>query len=204
MQTINGAVVGLGYWGPNLARNFAAIPGCELAWCCDEREELREHWSRTFPSTRFTAELDDLLADDTLDAVVLATPVPTHGPLAERALDAGKHCLVEKPLAYTVADAERAAAAAERSGRILMVGHLLVYHPGVQKLKAIADSGELGDIRYIYSHRLNLGQPPTAETARWSLGAHDVSVVLHLAQEDPEVVEARGEAYTRPAIEDVV
>src|SRR3954469_6274268 len=197
-------VVGLGYWGPNLARNFAAIPGCELAWCCDASEQARARWAPSFPAARFTAELDDLLEDDTLDAVVLATPVPTHGPLAERVLDAGKHCLVEKPLAYTVADAERAVAAAERSGRILMVGHLLVYHPGVDMLKAIADSGELGDIHYIYSQRLNLGQLRRDENALWSLGAHDVSVILHLAGEDPSLTEARGEAYSNPGVEDVV
>jgi len=197
-------VVGLGYWGPNLARNFAAIPGVELAWCCDASEQSRTRWAPSFQTARFTADIDDLLSDDALDGIVLATPVPTHGPLAERVLDAGKHCLVEKPLAYTVADAERAVAAAERSGRILMVGHLLVYHPGVDKLKAIADSGELGDIHYIYSHRLNLGKLRSDENALWSLGAHDISVVLHLAGEDPDFVEARGEAYTRAGVEDVV
>ncbi len=197
-------VVGLGYWGPNLARNFAAIPGCELAWCCDGSEAARERWAPAFPNARFTGEIEELLADPELDAVVLATPVPTHGPLAERVLAAGKHCFVEKPLAYTVEDAERAVAAAAAADRILMVGHLLVYHPGVEKLKAIADSGELGDIHYIYSHRLNLGQLRTDENALWSLGAHDVSVVLHLAGEDPDVLEARGEAYTRAGVEDVV
>jgi predicted dehydrogenase len=197
-------VVGLGYWGPNLARNFAAIGGCELAWCCDSDDERRERWARAFPGARFTADLDDLLADAGLDAVVLATPVATHGPLAQRVLTAGKHCFVEKPLAYTVEDAERAVAAARESGRTLMVGHLLVHHPGVEKLKAIADAGELGDIRYIYSHRLNLGQLRHDENALWSLGAHDVSVVLHLAGEAPHAAEARGEAYTRPGVEDVV
>jgi predicted dehydrogenase len=197
-------VVGLGYWGPNLARNFAAIPGCELAWCCDASEQARARWAPSFQTAKFTADIEDLLGDDTLDAIVLATPVPTHGPLAERVLDAGKHCLVEKPLAYTVEDAERAVAAAARSGNILMVGHLLVYHPGVDKLKAIADSGELGDIHYIYSHRLNLGKLRSDENALWSLGAHDISVVLHLANENPDTVEARGEAYTRAGVEDVV
>jgi predicted dehydrogenase len=197
-------VVGLGYWGPNLARNFAAIGGCELAWCCDSDDDRRERWARGFPGTRFTADLDDLLGDRDLDAVVLATPVATHGPLAHRVLSAGKHCFVEKPLAYTVQDAERAVAAARESGRTLMVGHLLVHHPGVEKLKTIADAGELGDIRYIYSHRLNLGQLRHDENALWSLGAHDVSVVLHLAGEEPYAVEARGEAYTRPGVEDVV
>src|SRR3954447_15931927 len=193
MQTINVAVVGLGYWGPNLARNLAAIPGCELAWCCDESEAVRERWAAAFPGARFTGEFDDLLADATLDGIVLATPVPTHGPLAERVLAAGKHCFVEKPLAYTVQDAELAVAAAEAADRLLMVGHLLVYHPGVQMLKEIADSGELGDIHYIYSQRLNLGQLRSDENALWSLGAHDVSVILHLAGEDPDLVEARGE-----------
>jgi predicted dehydrogenase len=204
MQPINVGVVGLGYWGPNLARNFAAIPSANLAWCCDETEANRERWKPSFPSARFTADLQDLLDDPELDAVVLATPVPTHGPLAERVLLAGKHCYVEKPLAYTVEDAERAVAAARQADRLLMVGHLLVYHPGVEMLKSIADSGELGEIHYIYSQRLNLGQLRSDENALWSLGAHDVSVILHLAGQDPTLVEARGEAYTRPGVEDVV
>ena len=135
---------------------------------------------------------------------MLATPVPTHGPLAERVLAAGKHCFVEKPLAYSVGEAEAAVAAAERADRILMVGHLLVYHPGVAKLEEIAATGELGDIHYIYSHRLNLGKLRADENALWSLGAHDVSVVLHLAGEEPELVEARGESYMREPVEDVV
>jgi predicted dehydrogenase len=202
--TIRLGVAGLGYWGPNLARNFAALPGCELAWCCDPSEAARERYARALPSARFTAELGDLLGDPELDAVVLATPVPTHAALAERVLLAGKHCFVEKPLAQSVADAERAVAAAAQSGRTLMVGHLLEYHPGVAKLKEIADSGELGEIHYIYSNRLNLGKLRADENALWSLGAHDVSVVLHLADEEPYELAARGESYTRPGIEDVV
>jgi predicted dehydrogenase len=197
-------VAGLGYWGPNLARNFAALPGCELTWCCDASEEARARWAPSFPRTRFTADLGDLLADPQLDAVVLATPVPTHAALAEHVLRAGKHCFVEKPLAQSVAGAELAVAAAARSGRVLMVGHLLEYHPGVAKLKEIAGSGELGDIHYIYSNRLNLGQLRADENALWSLGAHDVSVVLHLADEEPSELDARGESYMRPGIEDVV
>jgi predicted dehydrogenase len=119
-------------------------------------------------------------------------------------LRAGKHCFVEKPLAQSFAEAERAVAAAAESGRILMVGHLLQYHPGVAKLKEIAGSGELGDIHYIYSNRLNLGQLRADENALWSLGAHDVSVVLHLAGEEPSELDARGESYMRRGIEDVV
>ncbi len=128
-------VAGLGYWGPNLARNFDALPGCELAWCCDASEEARERIAPQFPGVRFTGELDELLADPALDAIVLATPVPTHADLAVRVLQAGKHCFVEKPLAQSVTDAERAVAAAAASGRLLMVGHLLEYHPGVRKLR---------------------------------------------------------------------
>jgi predicted dehydrogenase len=203
-MTVRIGVVGLGYWGPNLARNFGAIAGCELAWCCDGSAEARERWAPAFPGARFTGSLDDLLADETLDAVALATPVPTHGELAERVLRAGKHCFVEKPLAQSAAEAERAVAAADAAGRILMVGHLLEYHPGIARLKEIAASGELGDVHYLYSNRLNLGQLRADENALWSLGAHDVSVVLHLAGEEPYEVEARGESYMRDGVEDVV
>jgi len=197
-------VVGLGYWGPNLARNFARLPDCRLSWCCDSSPAARERLAGSWPDTRFTADLDELLADPGLDAVALATPVATHAPLALRVLEAGKHCLVEKPLAQSAADAERLVDASEESGLVLMVGHLLEYHPGVQKLKEIADSGRLGEVHYIYSNRLNLGKLRADENALWSLGAHDVSVVLHLAGEEPHEVEARGESYMRPGVEDVV
>ncbi|MGI9099365.1 MAG: Gfo/Idh/MocA family protein [Solirubrobacteraceae bacterium] len=197
-------VVGLGYWGPNLARNLDALDGVELAWCCDAREQARERLAASFRRTRFTADLEDLLADDELDAVIVATPVPTHAQLAVRVLQAGKHCFVEKPLAQSVADGERAVAAAREADRLLMVGHLLEYHPGVRKLKQVADSGELGEIHYIYSNRLNLGQLRADENALWSLGAHDISVILHLAGEDPHELSAHGESYMRPGVEDVV
>jgi len=198
------AVVGLGYWGPNLARNFEALPGCELRWCCDGDPAVRERLARTFGSTRFTDSLDEVLADPELDAVVLATPVPTHAELAIRVLEAGKHCFVEKPLARSVKDARAVLDAAAAAGRIVMVGHLLEYHPGVRKLKEVVDSGELGEIHYIYSNRLNLGQLRADENALWSLGAHDVSVLLLLAGEEPYEVTARGESYMRDGIEDVV
>jgi len=203
-QVVRVGVVGLGYWGPNLARNFDAEPGCELRWCCDSDSDTLERFSRTYRGTRLTARLDDLLEDPELDAVALATPVSSHAELATRVLGADKHCFVEKPLAQSVADAERAVEAAERSGRILMVGHLLEYHPGVRKLKQIVDEGELGRIHYIYSNRLNLGQLRADENALWSLGAHDVSVVLYLADEEPSEFAAYGECYMREGIEDVV
>jgi predicted dehydrogenase len=197
-------VAGLGYWGPNLARNFAGLADSELRWLCDGSEEARDKAAAQWPGVRVTADLDDLLADPELEAVVLATPVPSHADLAVRVLEAGKHCFVEKPLAQSVADAERAVAAAERSGKILMVGHLLEYHPGVLALKGLAESGELGEIYYIYGNRLNLGKLRADENALWSLGAHDVSVVLTLAGEEPTEAVAHGESYVRPGVEDVV
>jgi predicted dehydrogenase len=198
-------VVGLGYWGPNIARNFDAIPGVELSWACDASEERREMLREGFPHVRLTRELSDLLSDPELDAVALATPVPTHGQLSTAVLQAGKHCFVEKPLAASVPEAEEAVRAAQENGRLLMVGHLLEYHPGVRKLKELSDSGELGDrIYYIYGNRLNLGKLRADENALWSLGAHDVSVVLRLADEEPEEAVAYGQSYVRPGVEDVV
>jgi predicted dehydrogenase len=197
-------VVGLGYWGPNLARNFAALPGCELAWLCDASPEARGRLERSFPSARSTGELSDLLADDQLDAIVLATPVPTHAELAIAVAGAGKHCFVEKPLATTAAGAERAVAAAADAGKILMVGHLLEYHPAVARLKQLVDSEELGQLYYIYGNRLNLGKLRADENALWSLGAHDVSVALHLIGEEPEECIAHGASYVRESVQDVV
>jgi predicted dehydrogenase len=199
------AVAGLGYWGPNLARNFAGLRDSEVRWLCDADEEALARAAAALRVARTTGSLDEVLADPEVDAVVLATPVPTHADLAVRVLQAGKHCFVEKPLAQSSADAERAVEAAQAAGRILMVGHLLEYHPGVRKLKEIADSGDLGDIHYIYSNRLNLGVLRADENALWSLGAHDVSVVLYLADgEEPIECEARGESYMQAGIEDVV
>src|SRR6201994_2845838 len=199
------AVVGLGYWGPNLARNFNAIPGCELAWLCDASPDALARVGASFPAARLTGDLGEFLADPTVDAVGLGTPVVTHADLAARVLEAGKHCFVEKPLGQTVAEAERAVAAADSSGRVLMVGHLLEYHPGVQRLKQLVDSGELGDrIFYIYGNRLNLGKLRADENALWSLGAHDVSVVLYLADEEPWEFVAHGESYVQEGVEDVV
>jgi predicted dehydrogenase len=197
-------VVGLGYWGPNLARNLDRLPDAELSWLCDASEEALARWGAAFPSARTTTSLDDLLADDSLDAVVVATPVPTHAELAQRVLAAGKHCFVEKPLGRAEAEAEAVVEAARAAERVLMVGHLLEYHPGVERLSELVASGELGDIRYIYSNRLNLGKHRQDENALWSLGAHDVSVILRLAGEEPYDCTAVGESYVKPGVEDVV
>ncbi len=203
-QPIRVGVAGLGYWGPNLARNFAAIPGCELRWLCDPSEQARQRAAPRFPGVRLTGDLGELLGDEALDAVVLATPVPTHAALAVSVLEAGKHCFVEKPLATTAADAQRAVDAAARAGRTLMVGHLLEYHPAVDRLKQLLDEGELGDLYYVYGNRLNLGKLRADENALWSLGAHDVSVILRLIGEEPEECVAHGRSYVRAGVEDVV
>ncbi len=197
-------VVGLGYWGPNLARNFDRLPDAELAWLCDYSDEARGRWGRAFPSARSTSRLDDLLEDDSLDAVAVATPVPTHAELAMRVLSARKHCFVEKPLARSEKEAEEVIETARAAERLLMVGHLLEYHPGIQRLAELVRSGELGDLRYIYSNRLNLGKHRQDENALWSLGAHDLSVILMLAGEEPYEWTAMGESYVKPGVEDVV
>jgi predicted dehydrogenase len=196
--------VGLGYWGPNLARNFDRLPDAELAWLCDESGDVLERLGRAFPSARPTASLADLLSDESLDAVALATPVSTHAELARRVLEAGKHCFVEKPLGQSVEEADRVVEAARAAGRVLMVGHLLEYHPGVERMNELIEAGELGEVRYIYSNRLNLGQLRRDENALWSLGAHDVSVILRLAAEEPYECRAVGESYVNQGVEDVV
>jgi predicted dehydrogenase len=197
-------VVGLGYWGPNLARNFDRLPDVELRWLCDASDEALARWGAAFPSARATGSLDDLLSDDSLDAVVVATPVPTHAELATRVLTAGKHCFVEKPLGRSEHEAEAVVEAARTAGRVLMVGHLLEYHPGVERLSELVTSGGLGELRYIYSNRLNLGKHRQDENALWSLGAHDVSVILRLAGEEPTECTAVGESYVKAGVEDVV
>jgi predicted dehydrogenase len=197
-------VVGLGYWGPNLARNFDHLPDAELAWLCDASGDALERLARAFPSARTTASLEDLLGDESLDAVALATPVSTHAELARRVLEAGKNCFVEKPLGQSVEEAERVVESAREAGRVLMVGHLLEYHPGVERMSELIEAGELGDVRYIYSNRLNLGQLRRDENALWSLGAHDVSVILRLAAEEPYECRAVGESYVNEGVEDVV
>ncbi|HXM87246.1 MAG TPA: Gfo/Idh/MocA family oxidoreductase [Solirubrobacteraceae bacterium] len=197
-------VVGLGYWGPNLARNLASIADCELRWLCDAEADAREKLASSFPGARSTGDLSDLLADDGLDAIALATPVTTHAELAIAVAQAGKHCFVEKPLATNTVDAQAAVDAAASAGKLLMVGHLLEYHPAVTRLKALVDDGELGSLFYVYGNRLNLGKLRVDENALWSLGAHDVSVVLHLIGEEPEQCLAQGASYVREGVEDVV
>jgi len=196
------AQVGLGQWGKNLARNFADLS--ELAWLCDVDDGRHAELAQRYPQARLTAKLDDVLADDSVEAVVIATPVPTHYELARRALEAGKHVFVEKPPSMRGTELEELCELSEDRGLVLMPGHLLLYHPGVRKLKEIVGSGELGDVLYVYGNRQNLGTFRTNENALWSLGVHDLSVLLHLIEEEPSDVRAHGNAFLTGGVEDVV
>jgi len=193
---------GLGYWGPNLARNFGSL--ADLRWLCDLSPDLLEAASKAHPQARTTADFEELLADPELDAVVIATPVVTHYELAKQALLAGKHVFVEKPQAQSSAEAVELAALAEERGLVLMPGYLLLYHPALQRLKEVIDGGELGDVLYLYGNRQNLGQIRRDENALWSIGAQDLSMILHLVDEEPVEAWARGESFLRSGIEDVV
>jgi predicted dehydrogenase len=197
-------VVGLGYWGPNLVRAFDELPEAELRWLCDLNEETRLQLGARYPEARLTGSLDDLLNDETLDAVVIATPVATHYEVARKALEAEKHVFVEKPIATSSVEAEKLARLADRRDRRLMVGHVLLFHPAVARLKELIDRGDLGDVYYLYCNRQNLGKVRRDENALWSLGAHDVSVILHLLGDEPIEAAAWGESYVQPGIADVV
>ena len=195
-------VVGLNYWGPNLVRNFNDI--ADLTWVCDLDTKHLDPIAARYPSAKPTTTFDDLLADDALDAVVIATPVPTHYALAKQALEAGKHVFVEKPPAMRAAEMDELVALAAKNDLVLMPGHLLLYHPGVLKVKELIDSGALGDVLCVYGNRVNLGIVRSNENALWSLGVHDLSVILYFLDEDPELATAQGSASIHPGVEDVV
>jgi len=195
-------VVGLNYWGPNLVRNFNDI--ADLTWLCDLDEAQLQTIGARYPNARTTSSFEELLADDTLDAVVIATPVPTHYTLAKQALQAGKHVFVEKPPAMRAEEMDELVSLAVERDRVLMPGHLLLYHPGVLKVKDLIDRGELGDVLCVYGNRVNLGIVRSNENALWSLGVHDLSVILYLLDEDPELATAQGSASIHPGVEDVV
>jgi predicted dehydrogenase len=200
MTTIG--VAGLGYWGPNLARNFDEL--AELRWLCDVSDDLRERFAARYPQARITASFEEMLADPELDAVAVATPVPTHYPLARESLLAGKHTFVEKPPAQRGEEMEELCALAEEHDLVLMPGHLLLYHPGVRKLKGLVDEGELGEVLCVYGNRQNLGVIRPNENALLSLGVHDLSVILYLLGEAPSDVHAHGNSFLNPGVEDVV
>jgi len=203
-EKISVAVVGVGGWGKNLARNYGQIPDAHLRYLCDLDEEKLAGIARQVLPERTTTQFDELLNDDQLQAIVIATTGPTHYQLCKRALLAGKDVYVEKPFVLSTAEAIELVDLARKQERILMVGHLLEYHPVVQRLKQMIDSDELGEVRYIYSQRLNLGTVRMEENALWNFAPHDISVIVYLLGLTPTDVSARGQSYLQPGIEDVV
>lgn len=195
------AVIGSGYWGRNLVRNFDQLGA--LHTVCDGNPRVEEEIRGKYPEAVFRGEYSAVLADGKVDAVVLATPAVTHFEMARQAMEAGKDVYVEKPLALTVEEGAELAAMAERRGRILMVGHILQYHPAVRKLKELIAAGGLGRIDYIYSNRLNMGKIRTEENILWSFAPHDISVVLSLLDEDPVSVTCDGGEYLNRGVADV-
>ncbi len=196
-------VVGLGYWGPNLARSFNQLPGCRLGALCDLDPERLRKMGELYPSVPRFASFQQMLEETQLDAVSVATPVHQHFPLGKAALLAGKHVLIEKPMAASVAECEALIALADRQGLTLMVGHIFVYSAAVQMIRKFIESGDLGEIRYINSQRLNLGLFQKDINVVWDLAPHDISMILYLLGQTPSHVNCQGHANITPGIEDV-
>jgi len=196
-------LVGLGYWGPNLLRVLAEIPGVEVKWICDLDPQRLERFGRRYPSCARTSDVDLLFDDPELDAMIIATPVFTHFDLASRALRAGKHTFVEKPLASSAAMADELLDLSEEGGLTLMCGHTFVYSPPVRTVKGRLDDGEIGDVFFISSNRVNLGLHQPDVSVIWDLGPHDFSILLYWLGEMPKTVRAVGRDSIVPGIPDV-
>jgi len=203
-ETIGIAVVGTGDWGANLVRNFSRLPGSRLVAVCDADAQRLAKTAAQYPGVRAMADVGEVCAAADIQGAVVAASAVSHYPLAKQLLEAGKDVYVEKPLTLQVAHAEELVRIAREKNRILMVGHLLIYHPGVQYLKRMVDEGALGDLYYIYSQRVNLGKVRRDENALWSFAPHDLSVILHLLGQEPIDVVARGSAFLQGTVEDVV
>jgi predicted dehydrogenase len=199
------AQLGCGYWGPNLLRNFSVQPECHVKWVAEESAARRQYVETNFPKTSATPDWMQAISDPDVDAVVVATPAATHYRLAMAALECNKHVLVEKPLAMCTDEADRLIRSAAARSRVLMVGHTFLYNAAVRHMKRLVDSGDLGQIYYIYSQRLNLGQVRTDVNAWWNLAPHDVSILLYLFNDDrPQRILSHGVASIQPGIEDTV
>ncbi len=197
------AVVGLGYWGPNLLRNLVELPDAEVVTICDARQERLEHWGRRYPAIGCTTSYLEVLSDDRVEAVVIATPVSTHFELGSRALRFGKHTFVEKPLAASSEEAEELVHLARRAGRVLMPGHTFLYSPPVVLVKELIDRGDLGEIYFISSSRVNLGLHQADVSVVWDLGPHDFSILRFWLGESPASVSALSRNCVMPGTPDV-
>ena len=196
-------VVGCGYWGPNLIRNFRSLPDCRLQVMCDLDEARLAHLAQLYPDVARETSFDRLLRNPDLNAIAIATSVSTHFPMAKACLLAGKHVLIEKPMACSSAECEELIALARRQGLILMVGHTFLYSAPVRKIKEIVDNHDIGDLIYISARRLNLGLFQKDINVAWDLAPHDISIILYIMQEMPRSVNCRGGAHVTNGIEDV-
>lgn len=203
-ETVRVAHVGLGYWGPNLLRNMLAVTRAEVVAVADLEPRRLAEVVQGGRSIATTTDYCDLLARSDVDAVVISTPAALHGKLVREFLEAGKHVLVEKPLALTADEGVQLTALAERRGLVLMVGHTFLYNSAVRRLKQYVDDGDLGKVLYIYSQRLNLGRVRQDVNALWNFAPHDVSILVYLLDQSPSEISARGFAYLQQGIEDVV
>ena len=204
MSSLRVAVIGAGYWGPNLVRNLNEAPGADPVAVADLSDQRLEAIHKRFPAVRTTNDHRELLADPSIDAVCIATPVATHRRLTEEAFAAGKHVFVEKPIAATIEDAEAMIRAGERARKTLMVGHTFVYNPAVVNVRERIARGDLGRIYYVDSQRVNLGLHQFDINVLWDLGPHDVSITLYWLDQEPAWVQSVGACYAQPEIEDVV
>ena len=199
------AQFGCGYWGPNLLRNFSALKDCHVKYCVDASPERRSFVENNFPRTKAVDSVELVLADPAVDAVVIATPAGTHYELARQSLMAGKHVFVEKPLATKAAEVEELGRLAEERGLVVMAGHTFVYNAAVRYVKKLIDNGDLGEIRYIYSQRLNLGRIRSDIDALWNFAPHDISIIQYwLDDPEPLSVVRNGMDYMQDGIDDVV
>jgi predicted dehydrogenase len=202
-KPITVGVVGCGYWGPNLVRNLKGLPNCNLKAMCDLSETRLKHMRSLYPDVEGMTDFNHLLNGVGVDAVVVAAPVKHHYSLAKASLLAGKHTLIEKPMASSSTECEELIEIAERNGLVLMVGHTFLYSSPVRKIVEIVQAGDIGEIRYINSRRLNLGLFQKDINVAWDLAPHDISIILHILEEFPLVVNCQGNAHVTPGIEDV-
>lgn len=202
-DTLRVAVVGCGYWGPNHARNLSSLPGCELAAVCDRDARRLAHLKSLQPGARCYSDFDEMIASAELDAVVIATGVGSHFALTQKSLSAGLHTLVEKPMASSSAECDQLIELAENRKLVLMVGHTFLYSPHVRKIKEIVDAGDIGEIQYISSRRLNLGLFQKDINVTWDLAPHDLSIILYIIGEMPLTVNCCGKAHVSRGVEDV-
>jgi len=197
------AVVGCGYWGPNLIRNFNALPECKVRYVCDKDEKRLAHMKQLYPSVEPTKDFEKIVGDKEVDAVVVATPVHLHYEMAKKALQAGKHTFVEKPMTQTSAQANELVQIAAKKKLTLMVGHTFIYSAPVRRIKEIVKSGDIGEVQYISARRLNLGLFQKDINVAWDLAPHDISIILYFLEKPPISVNCQGKAHINKDIEDV-